>query len=214
RLNYIFDPTLVNPVSSRVGQQVLGGLTFVGKDGSPSTPYKYDKNNYQARAGMAYQLNEKTVLRAGYGKYFLNPTGEGQTQGFSLATSVIASNDGGRTPTYVFGNPWPNGIQQPPGSSLGALTFLGRGLTFLNPNFVTPNVHQFSIGIQRELPWQVALEATYVGSRSRDVQGNWGGLNEPSADFQRQCDFSLGGNRSICDALLPNPFFGVAGFEG
>src|SRR5204862_3513942 len=139
------DPALVNPVSSRVGQQVLGGLTFVGKDGSPSTPYKYDKNNYQARAGMAYQLNEKTVLRAGYGKYFLNPTGEGQTQGFSLATNLIASNDGNRTPIPgVLANPFPNGIQQPPGSALGAETFLGRGLTFVNPDFVTPNVYQFS----------------------------------------------------------------------
>jgi hypothetical protein len=214
QLNYIFDPTLVNPVSARVGQQVLGGLTFVDQNGSPSTPYKYYKNAYQARAGMAYQLNEKTVLRAGYGKYFLNPTGEGQTQGFSLATSVIASNDGGRTPTYALDNPFPNGILQPPGSSLGPLTFLGRGMTFLNPNFVTPGVHQFSVGVQRELPWNVALEVTYAGSRSYDVQGNWGGVNEPSADFQRQCDVTLGGNRGICDALLPNPYFNVAGFEG
>ncbi len=214
QLNNIFDPTIVNPVSSRVGQQVMGGLTFVDKDGKPTTPYKYDKNNYQFRVGTAYQLNEKTVIRGGYGKYFLNPTGEGQTQGFSLATSVIASNDGNRTPTYVFGNPWPGGIQQPPGSSLGSLTFLGRGLTFLNPNFVTPNVHQFSVGVQRELPWAVSLEASYVGSRSYNVQGNWGGYNEPSADFQRQCDVTQGGVRAFCDATLPNPYFGVPGFEG
>ncbi len=214
QLNYIFDPTLVNPVSGKVGQQVMGGLTFVDKDGKPSTPYKLDKNNYQFRAGGAYQLNEKTVLRAGYGKYFLNPTNEGQTQGFSQSTTLINSNDGGRTPTYALGNPFPNGIQQPPGSSLGALTFLGRGLTFLNPDFVIPSVHQFSAGIQRELPWKVALEATYVGSRSYDIEGNWGGRNEPSADFQRQCDVTLGGNRSFCDQLLPNPYFGVAGFEG
>ena len=76
-----------------------------------------------------------------------------------------------------------------------------------------PNVHQFSLGFQRELPWQVSLEVTYVGSRS-NVQNNWGGTNEPSAAFQRQCDVTLGGSRSFCDELLPNPFFGVAGFEG
>src|SRR5207247_3616058 len=179
QLNYIFDPTLVNPVSAKVGQQVLGGLTFVDKDGKPSTPYQYDKNNYQVRGGMAYQLNEKTVLRAGYGKYFLNPTGEGQTQGFSLATSLIASQDGGRTPTYALGNPFPTGIQQPPGSSLGPLTFLGRGVTFLNPDFVTPNVHQFSVGVQRELPWNVSLEVTYAGSGSYEIQGTWAEHNDP-----------------------------------
>jgi hypothetical protein len=215
RMNYIFDPSIQNPISAKVGQPVLGGLTFVNQGGTPGTPYQYDKNNYQGRAGMAYQINDKTVFRAGYGNYFLNPTGQGQTQGFSLSTSLISSNDGNRTPIpNILSNPFPNGIQTPPGSSLGPLTNLGRGLTFVNPDFVTPSVHQYSSGIQRELPWRVVLEASYVGSRSHDVQGNWGGFNETSAEFQRQCDVTTGGSRSFCDALLPNPYFGVAGFEG
>ena len=214
RLNYIFDTTLANPVSARVGQPVKGGLTFVNQNGAPKSPWQYDKNNYQFRIGGAYQLNQKTVLRGGYGKYFLNPTGEGFTNGYSLATSLISSNDGGRTPTYNFGNPFPSGVATPPGSSLGPLTFLGRGPGFSNPDFIVPNVHQFSLGVQRELPGHMSLEATYVGSRSRDVQDNWGGVNEPSAEFQAKCDVTLGGSRSFCDELLPNPFFGVAGFEG
>jgi hypothetical protein len=214
RLNYIFDPTIQNPISAKVGQPVLGGLTFVNTNGTPSTPYKYDKNNYQGRVGLAYQINEKTVFRAGYGKYFLNPYNQGQTSGYSLSTQLISSNDGGRTPTYTLGNPFPNGVQQPPGSSLGPLTFLGRSPNFANPNFVTPSVHQFSAGIQRELPWKIALEVSYVGSRSRDVEGTWGGYNEPSAAFQAQCDVTQGGSRSFCDQLLPNPYFNVPGFEG
>jgi hypothetical protein len=145
----------------------------------------------------------------------LNPTGQGQTQGFSLATQLISSNDGNRTVIpNILSNPYPSGIQQPPGNSLGPLTNLGRGFTFVNPDFVTPSVHQYSIGIQRELPWKVSLEASYVGSRSYDVQGNWGGFNEASADFQRQCDITQGGSRSFCDQLITNPYFGVPGFEG
>ena len=69
------------------------------------------------------------------------------------------------------------------------------------------------MGIQRELPWRISLEATYAGSRSYDLEPV-SGLNEPSAEFQAQCDVTLGGSRSFCDQLLPNPFFGVAGFEG
>jgi hypothetical protein len=213
-LNYAFDPSVVNPVSARVGQQVMGGIRFVGVNGAPDRPWKLDKNNYQFRIGTAYSLNEKTVIRGGYGKYFLNPTSQGNNQGFSLGTGVISSTDGGRTPTYVLSNPWPNGIQQPPGSALGAETFLGRGLSYSNPDFVVPNVHQFSIGVQRELPWRVSLEATYAGSRSYDLEVGNNSINEPSAAFQRQCDVTLGGSRSFCDQLLPNPFFGVAGFEG
>ena len=213
-LNYAFDPTLVNPISTKVGQQVMGGIRFAGVNGAPERPWKYDKNNYQFRTGMAYQINDKTVLRAGWGKYFLNPTSQSFNNGFGLATPIIASNDGNRTPTYALANPWPNGIQDPPGSSLGPLTFLGRGPSFSNPNFIVPNVHQFSVGIQRELPWRISLDMTYAGSRSYDIEGNFGGYNEPSADFQRQCDVTLGGSRSFCDALQPNPFFNVPGFEG
>jgi hypothetical protein len=214
QLNYVFDPTIVNPVSARVGQQVNGGITFAGVNGAPKTPYAYDKNNYQLRGGLAYQINQKTVFRAGYGKYFLNPTIQGFSNGFSITTPVIGSNDGGRTPTYALANPWPNGIQDPPGNSLGPLTFLGRGPSFVNPDFVVPNVHQFSAGIQRELPWRMSLELTYAGSRSYDIEGNWGGYNEPSADFQRQCDVTQGGSRTFCDQTFPNPFLGIPGFEG
>jgi len=213
-LNYAFDPTIVNPVSALVGQQVMGGIGFVGVDGAPDRPWKLDKNNYQFRVGTAYSLNEKTVLRAGYGKYFLNPTNQGNNAGFSLSTPLIGSNDGGRTPTYVLSNPWPDGIQDPPGSSRGPLTFLGRGPTFSNPDFVVPNVHQFSAGIQRELPWRVSLEVTYAGSRSHDLETGFGAYNEPSAEFQAQCDVTLGGSRTLCDQLLPNPFYQVPGFQG
>ena len=212
-LNYAFDPTLVNPVSARWAAGA--GRDRVRRvDGAPTRPWKYDKNNYQLRTGMAYSLNEKTVLRAGWGKYFLNPTSQSFNSGFALSNQIVASNDGGRTPTYVLGNPWPNGIQDPPGSSLGPLTFLGRNPSFSNPDFVVPSVFQFSAGVQRELPGKISLDVTYAGSRSKDIEGNFGGYNEPSAAFQAQCDVTLGGSRTLCDQQLPNPFFNVPGFEG
>ena len=214
QLNFAFDPTIVNPVSARVGQQLLGGIRFVGVDGAPDRPWKMDKDNFQFRVGTAYSLNDKTVLRAGYGKYFLNPTSQGNNAGFFSPTNIITSNDGGRTPTYLLSNPWPSGIQTAPGSSLGPETFLGRGPNFSNPDFVVPNVHQFSAGVMRQLPGNISLEMTYAGSRSYDLEVGFGAFNEPSAAFQAQCDVTLGGSRSFCDQLLPNPFYQVRGFEG
>jgi hypothetical protein len=214
RLNYAFDTTAVNPISSNIGQQVMGAVTFLGVNGAPDTPWKFDWNNWQPRAGFAYQINDRTVVRGGYGRYFENPTGQGFTSGFSTSTALIASNDSGRTPTYALDNPFPNGILQPPGSALGPLTFLGQNPGYSGPNFVVPYVHQFSIGIQRQLPWQIALEVSYAGSRSSQLQDSWSGTNEPSAAFQLQCDVTQGGSRSLCDQLLPNPFFQVPGFEG
>ena len=154
------------------------------------------------------------MFRAGYGKYFLNPTGQGNNAGFSQSTNLISSLDGGRTPTYALSNPWPNGIQAAPGSSLGPETFLGRSPNFSNPDFVVPNVHQFSIGIQRELPWNVSLDMTYAGSRSYDLETGFNAYNEPSAAFQATCDVTLGGVRNNCDQQVTNPFYQVAGFEG
>ena len=134
--------------------------------------------------------------------------------GSASTTNLIASLDGGRTPTYVLSNPWPNGIQTPPGSSLGPDTFLGRSPNFSNPDFVVPNVHQFSVGIQRELPWRVSLDVTYAGSRSYDLEAGFNAYNEPSAAFQAQCDVTLGGSRTFCDQLVTNPFFGWPASKG
>ena len=55
---------------------------------------------------------------------------------------------------------------------------------------------------------------TYAGSRSYDLEAGFGAFNEPSAAFQAQCDVTLGGSRSFCDQLVPNPFFGVRGLRG
>ena len=192
---------------------MLGGIRFVGVDGAPDRPWKFDKNNWQGRVGMAFSLNEKTVLRAGYGKYFLNPTSQGNNAGFAQSSNIITSTDGNRTPTYLLSNPWPSGIQTPPGSSLGPETFLGRGPNFSNPDFVVPNVHQFSVGIQRELPWHVNLEMTYAGSRSYDLevgsrlQRAVGGV--PGAVRRHPGRQPLRSATTCC----PNPFFGVQGLR-
>ena len=41
---------------------------------------------------------------------------------------------------------------------LGLETFLGRSPSFSNTDFVNPYVHQFSLGMQRELPWRTTVE--------------------------------------------------------
>ena len=197
RLNYAFDPTLTNPVSAQVGQPVIGGMRFVGVDGAPETPWKFDKNNFQLRAGMAYSINEKTVVRGGYGKYYLNPTAQSFNNGFSLATPVIASNDGNRTPTYALGNPWPNGDPGAPGQLARAADVPRPQPGFSNPDFVVPNVAP----VLGRRPARAAVGRRARGELRRQPQQRhavgWNGFNEPSAEFQRQCDVTLGGSRSV-----------------
>jgi hypothetical protein len=56
------------------------------------------------------------------------------------------------TPTNYLSNPYPGGILQPAGSSLGPATLLGQSIVYSNPNRKIPYVHQFSAQIQQQLP--------------------------------------------------------------
>ena len=220
QMNYVFDPDVVNPVSARINQtrfpgySVKGGLTFAGVGGNPRRPWSLDQDNIQARLGATYQLNDDTVLRAGYGRFYMNPTGVGFTQGFSIRTPLVASLDGGRTSVHSLANPFPAGVLPAPGAEKGLETFLGSNIGYADAGFAIPNVDQFSIGFERRLPWNVVVEASYVGSRTRQEQTSFGQFNEPSLAFVVRCDATRGGNRAFCDERLPNPFFGVPGFEG
>lgn len=221
RLNYGFEPTVVNPANARIdrtklinGNQIFGGMGFVT---AGRAAVNSDWDNIQPRIGFAYSLNEKTVLRAGYGRYYVNPVGAPgyPTNGFSVQTPFVASGDSNRTPrASSLADPFPTGVLRPAGSSLGAETFLGLGFSYSDPAFVVPKVDNFSLGIQRQLPGSISAEISYVGSRTYDAQSQFNGINEPSLAFRDQCDVTKGGNRSFCDALLPNPFVGVAGFSG
>lgn len=223
RANYGFDPTAVNPVSARIDKtkllngatQVFGGLGFAGVNGNPSTPYKYDKNNIQPRIGVAYSLGTKTVLRGGFGRYYLNPVGAPgfPLNGFSITTQLVGSLDGNRTPTYALNNPFPT-VARPAGAGRGLETLIGSGLQYSNPNYTVPYVHNFSFAIQRQLPWRSVLEVSYVGSRTYQGQSRYNGINEVTQAFRDKCDPTKGGDPAFCNALLPNPFQNVAGFEG
>ena len=218
-MNYIFDPEAPNPVQSRIdaarfsGLQLRGGLRFAGVDGNPREPWAFDKNNVQGRLGASFQLDDKTVLRSGYGRYFMNPVVVGFTQGFSISTPFVASLDANRTPLYNLDNPFASGVRQPPGSSLGLMTLLGQSINYSRSDFKIPHVDQFSIGFERQLPWSVVLEMSYVGSRTRDLATR-AGINEPPRSLTEKCDITVGGNPAFCNELLPNPFFNVPGFEG
>ena len=195
------------------GLTLKGGLLFA----SPSNrrPYQRDLNNFQPRLGVAYHPMNKTVVRAGYGLSYVatfNPSGN---QGFSQSTPYIASPNANVdfSGSYL-NNPYPAGILTPSGSKGGLSTFLGQSVTFTNPDRVIPRVHQFSIGVQRELPARSVLEVSYVGSRSQQLNSSQN-LNVVSMAQLLQYGANASPNLTdTCSATstlckYANPFFGV-----
>ncbi|MCI0664495.1 MAG: TonB-dependent receptor [Acidobacteria bacterium] len=228
RLNRGFDSTIINPADSLVNHtipdprggnfilpQLKGGLNFAGVDGVPTIASDIDWNNIQPRIGFAYLLKEKLVIRGGWGLYYVNPNNDYlQFNGFGVTTGITNSLDGGRTPIEgIINNPFPNGISTPLGAAGGTATFLGRGFNFVNTRFEVPYVHQFSLGMQYQLPWESKLEISYVGNRTEKLQTTRP-FNEPDLALRQKCNPLEGGSPSFCNDQLPNPFKGLAPFIG
>jgi hypothetical protein len=226
RMNVGFNTFVPNPISQQIPAaqiaanprlaNLTGGIQFAGVNGNMTGATLLDHNNIQPRFGMAYKITSKLVFRGGYGLYYTNFQSNGMMQslGFSSTSTLVNSLNGGQTPIpNLLSNPFPNGITQPYGASLGALTYVGQGFTQWNPWYKMPRTHQFSAGFQYEIARNSVIDASYVGNRTLAYSGNVN-LNLPSWNFAKQCDETSGGITAVCNALVPNPFVGVPALQG
>jgi hypothetical protein len=125
------------------------------------------------RVGAAYQINSKTVLRAGAGlTYGVVQTPQGIQ--YSLANYYSFNATGyGISPSpngFPAVNPYPNVTW--PNYNPGRLPVETQGLlppsspnTIFSPSARPPRILQWSIGVQREIQRDLVVEATYVGNR-------------------------------------------------
>jgi hypothetical protein len=163
--NYARSPIAELPVSQF---QTMGGLRFAGVGGQPRGLWEGDRNNFAPRVGLAYHFHRDTVVRAGYGIFFdvLGVDRYNVNQGgYSQTTNVIPSQDNGLTFRLKLSNPFPDGLELPPGASQGLATFLGRGISFFHPEPLNPYMQRWSFSVQHELPGRVLFESAYVGNR-------------------------------------------------
>jgi hypothetical protein len=225
-----FDATAVNPISSQVTvpgySQILGSVTFLGVNDYPRTPYPLSKWDIQPRVGVAYALNDKTVLSAGFGESTRTPQNAPNNIGYSAQTSYQANDPnwpGATHPNLAnqIDNPYTT-IIQPTGSKLGALTALGTGPWTINPKYIIPTFWNYSVGVERQLSKNTVINLAYVGSRlyngdcnNNTFHGSCPNINHVSADAMTNCNPENGGRYENCDNNnVPNPFKGVSAFQG
>jgi Carboxypeptidase regulatory-like domain/TonB dependent receptor len=190
---------------------VKGGLTFAGVNGQPASLYDPPKNNFMPRLGATYKLDDRTVLRGGYGVFygFLGQRrGDVSTIGFSTSTPMVVSLDNGLTFPETLSNPFQGGLQQPPGSSLGAQTFLGQSITYFDADPTSPRNQRWQVGIQRELPGGWVLDAAYVGNHGSDLQ-TLRNLNALPNQYLSTSPVRDDATNQYLSALVPNPFFNL-----
>ena len=209
RMNY-FDPDVQSPLAARVPQfpDLRGGLVFVGVDGNGRTQFETDRDNISPRVGGAFQIDDKTVLRSGYahvyGPSYQQANGTVGPFGFRTENLWVTTLDG-ITPFRLLRDPYPAGFTASPGASEGLLTGVGSTLQApLRGGSRTPWNRQWNVTLQRELPWQTAVEIAYVGTEGHDLQTNSeSGLNINQLDPRHM---ALG---PALNQLVPNPFFGI-----
>ncbi len=163
--NYAKSPIPQVPVAQF---QVNGGLTFVGVNGNPRQLWNTTNLNFAPRLALAWQLNPNTVIRTGYGIFYM-PKGVDHNSvnqtGFSQATTLNPTLDNGLSFIASLSNPYPNGLLQPLGAAGGLQTSLGQSLTAFQAYLKSTYMQRWSFGIQRQLPKRVFLDVSYVGNR-------------------------------------------------
>ena len=184
-----FNPTVTSPLGggslsypdpvsgAPVTLPLQGGEVFVTP--SQRTNYVTDWHDLQPRFGFAFQFVPKMVLRGGYGIYY-GQSRSGVTgvvpygsQGFNQYTNVINTyQNNGAIPYLHLSNPYPNGLTQPAGNSLGLLNDVGYNangpLRTASAN-LTPYDQSWSLGIEREVRGNIVLNAEYIGKKGSDL---------------------------------------------
>jgi hypothetical protein len=220
--NPVSDAALANYARSPIPEVAVsnfrtpGGLMFAGVSGQPAGLWTADHNNFAPRIGLAYMLTRKTVVRAGYGIFYdvLGVDRQDVNQGgFNQPTNIVPSLDNGLTFRAILGNPFPDGIQSAPGASAGLRTFLGRDVSFFHGEPLNPYMQRWSLSIQRELPWRLVFDASYVSNRGTKLAVTRN-LNPVPQQYLSKLPFRDQPTIDYLSTQVNSPFFGLADFAG
>ena len=201
RLSY-FNPKSVSPQLAAIGLGYDGALNFATP--GQRTPEQLYKKQWAPRVGLAYQLTPKTVIRAGYGIFWLPnnlyfASTATRATPWSSSTTLVASQNGGITPYNTLSNPFPNGVILPPGPSQGLNSLIGQNLSVYLQSNHPGYVQQWNINIQRDVWKGVIVDAAYAGSKGTGLPLTLE-LNQLNPQY-----LSMG---TALTQLVPNPFYG------
>lgn len=212
RMNWV-DPTVISPLQV----PSLGPLNGAEVFASPNDRNNYapDYTNFQPRFGFAWEPVNKTVVRGGYGMFYsttkAGAAGPGAWgwQGFVEDTPWITTyNNDGATPWGRLSDPYPGtGPKLPPGNALGLLNDVGFSavgpIKTLNS---VPYEQTWSLGIQREIPWNILIDANYVGKKGTHLYfGGAGEYDHLGPQIEQYSRSQIAGLLNY----VSNPFFGI-----
>lgn len=172
-----FDPTKANPAAGGRLGALAGAAGQGGVQADRDTLSRPDRSDWGPRVGFAYSWDSRTVVRGGVGLYYA-PIIYGFEGGNVLDTGLIGYNTGSgpRTPNgrnaVFFLSSYPSIPAVNPGGQ-----FIGSDVQFFDPDFKTGRTVQWSLDVQRELPYKFVGSVGYIGHRATRLRSNFGRLN-------------------------------------
>jgi hypothetical protein len=138
-----------------------------------------DRNDWAPRLGLAYQLGEKTTIRAGYGVFYAQDTTNpifDTARNFGFRESARGLDI---KPDVNLDAPWSTSGSAGLACSNWDGVCVSRLYTFANDSRRrTPYVQQFMFNVQRQLDDSTLLEVGYSGNLGRKIQRMYG-FNTP-----------------------------------
>jgi len=205
--NYALNPIPQLPVSQF---HVLGGLMFAGPN--DHNLWSAKTTDFLPRVGLAYQLNQKTVLRAGYGIFYdtigVNRSAMLQT-GFTSSTPIQASIDNGLHFIANTENPFPSGLIPPLGAAGGLTTYLGQSFSVYPTSRVPPYSQRWTFTVQRTLAKNLMMEVGYVGNKAIHLPVSKN-INALPDQYLSTSFFRDQATINALTATVPNPFYGLS----
>jgi hypothetical protein len=208
-----FNPGELNPIASGItvnGGPVYGALDFANTSQMPGRGVnKEDFHLFAPRLGVAYRLNDKTVVRAGGGVYYI-PTDTvfaDEPWSYSTAqtnTSWVPSLNGEVTGLNPLSNPYPSGFLEAPANLPHAqqqAVMLGAGISQPLYKVPFPSMNQWNVAVQHELSSNMSFQIAYAGATGVHLPWFWWNGDTPPTQ-----DLSLG---PALQSQVTNPFYGL-----
>lgn len=187
-----------------------GKLLVAGRNGvSRTLDLESPAWNLAPRFGLAFSMNEKTVLRSGFGVFYGTPYAESNqtTSGFNSAVSIPALGTGVPQPfTLAQGINTPGlqtGVTDPfDVYSRATLTAPFNAGTTLAGKEPLPYNMNWNLSVTRNLPFSTVVEAAYVANRGVHMPQGIPGNSPLLSDAARV-------NASGAQAFRPFPLVGA-----
>ena len=167
------DNTGVNLFDPDTGQVFTGGL-----DGVPfNAGARSGPGQFLPRVGIAFRLNDKTVLRGGYGQSADPRPFQEIRNAFPIANiwSMPAIKFNGADNSFIPVTTLRQGLinsSSPPNINAGIIPLPSNtGTTTFPKDPRRKEIHSFNFFFERELPWKSTIQAGYVGTRAVDQMG-------------------------------------------